>query len=128
MRRTEEVTDLMSADTSTVSDPLRDDLVVLVAERFRALGEPTRIKLLDRLRQGDATVGEPTALVGTSEQNVSKHLSLLQRSGIVARRKEGNYVYYRIVDGTVLALCETVCGSLQLQVESLRGVVAPGNR
>ena len=107
----------------SVPHPLPDDLVELIAERFRALGEPTRIKLLDRQRAGEATVGELTALIGTTEQNVSKHLNLLQRSGIVARRKQGNYAYYRIVDDTVFSLCEAVCGSLQEQVDSLREVV-----
>ena len=62
---------------------------------------------------------ELTELIGTTQQNVSKHLGVLQRSGIVARRKQGNFAYYRIVDEGVFALCETVCGSLQQQVESL---------
>jgi DNA-binding transcriptional ArsR family regulator len=104
----------------TVSHPLPDDLVELIAERFRALSEPTRIKLLDRLREGEATVLELTEQIGTTQQNVSKHLGVLQRSGIVARRKQGNFAHYRIVDDGVLSLCEAVCGSLQEQVESLR--------
>jgi DNA-binding transcriptional ArsR family regulator len=108
----------------TVTHPLPDDLVELIAERFRALSEPTRIKLLDRLREREATVLELTELIGTTQQNVSKHLGVLQRSGIVARRKQGNFAYYRIVDEGVLSLCEAVCGSLQAQVESLRQLVA----
>jgi DNA-binding transcriptional ArsR family regulator len=67
-----------------VTHPLPDDLVDLVAERFRALSEPTRIKLLDRLREREATVLELSELIGTTQQNVSKHLGVLQRSGIVA--------------------------------------------
>jgi DNA-binding transcriptional ArsR family regulator len=106
-----------------VSHPLPDDLVELIAGRFRALSEPTRIKLLDRLRDGEATVLELTELIGTTQQNVSKHLGVLQRSGIVARRKQGNFAYYRIVDEGVLSLCEAVCGSLQEQVDSLRQLV-----
>lgn len=98
---------------------LSDELVELIAERFRALGEPTRIKLLDTLRQGEATVIELTALVGTTQQNVSKHLGVLQRAGIVARRKHGNFAYFRIADPTVYALCEVVCGSLQDQFDTL---------
>ena len=103
----------------TVSHPLTDDLVELIADRFRALSEPTRIKLLDRLREGEASVLELTELIGTTQQNVSKHLRVLQQSGIVARRKQGNYAYYRILDESVYALCEAVCGSLQRRVESL---------
>jgi ArsR family transcriptional regulator len=105
-----------------VAHPLPDDLVELIAERFRALAEPTRIKLLDRLRDGEASVLELTELVGTTQQNVSKHLVLLQHAGIVARRKQGNYAYYRITDETVYTLCEVVCGSLQNHYDVLRRV------
>ena len=105
--------------------PLPDELVELIADRFHALAEPTRIKLLDRLREGEATGLELTALVGTTQQNVSKHLSLLQHAGIVARRKEGNYAYYRIADEAVYALCEAVCGSLQNRFDALRRVTEP---
>ena len=106
-----------------VSHPFPDDLVELIAARFRALSEPSRIKLLDRLREGEATVLELSELIGTTQQNVSKHLGVLQRAGIVARRKQGNFAYYRIVDEGVFSLCEAVCGSLREQVESLRQVV-----
>jgi DNA-binding transcriptional ArsR family regulator len=106
-----------------VSHPLPDDLVELMAERFRVLSEPTRIKLLDRLREGEATVLELTELTGTTQQNVSKHLGMLHRAGIVSRRKQGNFVHYSIADDGVFGLCEMVCGSLQGRVESLRRVV-----
>ena len=108
----------------TVTRPLPDDLIELIAERFRALGEPTRIKLLDQLREGEATVHELSARIGSTQQNVSKHLGVLQRAGIVARRKQGNFAYYRIIDEGVFSLCETVCGRLQEQVESLQQLVA----
>lgn len=106
-----------------LSHPLPDDLVGLIAERFRALSEPTRIKLLDRLREGEATVLDLTEAIGTTQQNVSKHLGVLHRAGIVLRRKRGNFVYYSIVDAGVFELCDTVCGSLRQQVESLRQLV-----
>jgi DNA-binding transcriptional ArsR family regulator len=106
-----------------VSHPLPAELVELIAERFRVLGEPTRIMLLDRLREGEASVLELTELIGTTQQNVSKHLGVLQRAGIVARRKQGNFAYYRIVDEGVFSLCEAVCGSLERQLESLRELV-----
>lgn len=105
-----------------VAHPLPHELVVLIADRFRMLAEPTRIKLLDRLREGEATVIELTALVGTTQQNVSKHLNLLQQAGIVARRKQGNSAYYRIADDTVYLLCESICGSLQTRFDALRKV------
>jgi len=110
-------------DTPTLEHPLPDDLVGLIAERFHALSEPTRIKLLDRLRDGDATVYELTELVGSSQQNISKHLGVLRRAGIVRRRKLGNHVQYSIADAGVFGLCETVCGSLRRQLEELGAVV-----
>jgi ArsR family transcriptional regulator len=119
---------IVDASGRATAHPLPDDLVELIAERFRALAEPTRIKLLDRLREGEATVLELTALVGTTQQNVSKHLVLLQHAGIVARRKHGNYAYYRIIDETVYTLCEAVCGSLQNRYDLLgriTGAVSP---
>lgn len=99
--------------------PMPDALVDLVAERFRVLGEPMRIRLLDRLRRGDATVGELADALGTSQQNVSKHVGVLARAGIVAREKEGNAVRCRIADPSVMALCEQVCGGLRRRVAEL---------
>jgi DNA-binding transcriptional ArsR family regulator len=103
--------------------PLPDDLVDLIAQRFRVLGEPMRIKLLDRLRQGAASVQELTDATGASQQNVSKHLGVLLQARIVSRRKQGNFTYYAIADAGVFALCEDVCGSVQQQLESLRQIV-----
>jgi len=109
-----------------VEHPLPGDLVELIAERFRALADPTRIKLLDRLREGEATVQELTEGIGSTQQNVSKHLGVLRRSGIVRRRREGNFVHYSIADQGVFALCEDVCGSLRKQLEEQRGLVGSG--
>jgi DNA-binding transcriptional ArsR family regulator len=107
----------------TLPHPLPDDLVELIARRFRAVGEPMRIRLLDQLRDGEATVGELSETLGASQQNVSKHLAVLADTGILGRRKERNHVYYRIVDEGVLTLCEHVCGSLQQQLKSLSALV-----
>jgi DNA-binding transcriptional ArsR family regulator len=103
--------------------PLPDDLVELIARRFRVIGEPMRIRLLDRLRGGEASVNELAEALGTSQQNVSKHLAVLAEIGIVGRRKAGNHVHYRIVDDGVFALCEDVCGSVQQQVRALDDLV-----
>jgi DNA-binding transcriptional ArsR family regulator len=104
--------------------PLPDDLVELIARRFRVLGEPMRIRLLDELRDGEATVGELSEALAASQQNVSKHLAVLGDAGILGRRKEGTYVYYRIVDEGVFTLCEDVCGSVQEQVRALSELVS----
>ncbi len=104
--------------------PLPDDLVELIARRFRVLAEPMRIRLLDRLRGGEATVGELAQALDASQQNVSKHLAMLTDAGVLGRRKDGNRVYYRIADEGVFALCEDVCGSLQEQLRSLNDLIS----
>jgi DNA-binding transcriptional ArsR family regulator len=107
----------------TLPHPLPDDLAELIARRFRAIGEPMRIRLLDRLRDGEATVGDLSEALSASQQNISKHLAVLADVGILGRRKEGNHVYYRVVDEGVFALCEAVCGSVQQQLRSLNELV-----
>jgi DNA-binding transcriptional ArsR family regulator len=106
-----------------VQHPLTDDLIELIARRFRVLADPTRIKLLDLLRQGEASVQELSESIDATQQNVSKHLGVLLQAGIVGRRKVGNYAYYAIADEGVFALCEQVCGSLQAQLAELNALV-----
>lgn len=103
--------------------PLPDALAELIADRLRAIAEPTRIRILHRLRDGAQTVQELTDILGTSQQNVSKHLSLLHRAGIVSRTRDGNYMRYAIADETVLDLCESVCGGVQRQLAELSALV-----
>ena len=103
----------------TIPHPLPDPVVELIAERFRVIGEPLRIKLLDRLRSGEASVGELTEALGAGQQNVSRHLGVLHAAGIVSRRKQGTRVLYGIADRSVFDLCEAVCGSLQQSVSEL---------
>ena len=105
--------------------PLPDELVEVIAERFRVIGEPMRIKLLDRLREGEASVGELAAALGAGQQNISRHLNVLHAAGVVSRRKQGTRVLYSIGDESVFALCETVCGSLQQSVQGLAALLAP---
>lgn len=107
----------------TLPHPLPDELVELIARRFRVIGEPMRIRLLDRLREGEATVNELSEALGASQQNVSKHLALLAEVGILGRRKAGTHVHYRIVDEGFFALCEQVCGSVQQQLRALNELV-----
>lgn len=85
-----------------------------------------RIRLLDHLRDGEATGGALSDALGVSQQNVSKHLAVLADAGIVGRRKDGTHVYYRIVDEGVLTLCEDVCGSLRQQLRTLSALVDLG--
>jgi DNA-binding transcriptional ArsR family regulator len=90
------------------------------------VAEPMRIRLLDHLRDGEATVGDLSDALGASQQNVSKHLAVLADAGVVGRRRNGNHVLYRIVDESVLTLCETVCGSLEQQLQALTSLIRLG--
>ncbi len=112
--------------TTNVPHPLPLPLVEVIAERFRVLGEPMRIRLLDALREAPATVQELQEATGASQQNVSKHLGLLARSGLVSRSKEGNFSLYAIADEGVFELCEQVCGGLRRQLDELNAVLPGG--
>jgi DNA-binding transcriptional ArsR family regulator len=110
----------------SIPHPLPEQLVDLIAHRFRVLGEPMRIKLLDQLRDGAATVQELTAATGATQQNVSKHMSVLLQAGVVSREKQGNFARYEIADESVFALCEEVCGGLRRQLDELDAVLRGG--
>ncbi len=109
--------------TPGLPHPLPEALVDLIARRFHVLGEPMRIRLLDDLRDGEATVHQIAEGVGASQQNVSKHLHVLHEAGILARRKDGTQIFYRVVDEGVFELCESVCGSVQRQVLELNAIL-----
>ncbi|HTQ69019.1 MAG TPA: metalloregulator ArsR/SmtB family transcription factor [Solirubrobacteraceae bacterium] len=110
-------------DPATAPHPLPDPLVELVAQRFRVLGEPMRIKLLDRLRDGDANVGELQEALGASQQNVSKHLAILHDAGMVSRAKAGTSVRYSISDPAIFELCDQVCGGVRRQLQQLSTIL-----
>ncbi len=102
-----------------LSHPLPAPLVELIAQRFRVLAEPMRIRLLDALREAPATVQQLEQATGASQQNISKHLGVLLRSGMVSRSKQGNFSLYAIADEGVFELCEQVCGGLRRQLDDL---------
>ncbi len=88
-----------------------------VASYFQALSEPTRLSLLNLLRDGERNVGELAQLTGYTPANVSRHMALLTSHGLVARESRGTSVYYRIADPSVYQLCDLVCGNLARQFE-----------
>ena len=100
-------------------------LLELVAERFKALGEPARLTILNSLRRGEATVSELVEDTGMGQANVSKHLQLLHTLRFVARRKEGLFVYYSLADDSVFQLCDVMCGRIA-QDSRERGRIVAG--
>lgn len=106
--------------------PLPESLAELIAQRFRVMGEPMRIRLLDALRDGERSVGALVDHLGGTQQNVSKHLGVLHDAGLVHRSKQGTYVRYSIADASVFSLCDEVCGGLRTQVTDLEQIVTGG--
>lgn len=100
---------------------LSDDALSLVANRFKIMSEPLRLRILQILQEGGRNVGELTELCNTSQPNVSKHLKILQLGGLVAREQKGNTVNYSIADPSISTLCEVVCNSIE---ERLRNQAA----
>lgn len=99
----------------------------LIARRFRALSDPTRLRVLNHLRANEeASVGEIAEAIGSSQQNVSKHLATLHDEAFVSRRREGTSTRYAISDPTVLEICERVCAGLESQLEKLSTAIAAG--
>lgn len=100
------------------------ELLTLVAERFKALAEPVRLKILSALREREMTVGELIDATDLGQANVSKHLQLLFNLGFVTRKKDGLFVYYSLADKSVFQLCDTMCGRLRAEMKTRRKVLA----
>jgi DNA-binding transcriptional ArsR family regulator len=107
----------------SVTKDLPDRLLEPIAERFKALAEPARLRILRELRGGERTVTELIDATGLNQANLSKHLQLLHAQRFVARRKEGLYVHYRLADEDVFRLCDLVCDRMERELESSREVV-----
>lgn len=102
------------------------DLMELVAARFRALGEPARLQILDALRRGEQSVNDLVDETGLGQANVSKHLQILHSLGFVARRKEGLFVYYRLADKSVFRLCDIMCGRIESRMRGVERMLRAG--
>ncbi len=102
-----------------------DQLLSRIAEVFKAMADPTRLKVLHTLHEGELCVSAILDLVGGSQANVSKHLAVLKRAGLVDSRRDGLNVFYRIVDEGVFIICRNVCDSLEERADQdYRAIVA----
>jgi DNA-binding transcriptional ArsR family regulator len=112
------------------SDPLPERARELMAARFRALGEPNRLKILERLFRSPASVGEILEAVGGTQANVSKHLGVLRAGRLVAGRKDGNRTVYSISDPALERICAVVCESVNRDAaaEAKAVLATPGRR
>jgi DNA-binding transcriptional ArsR family regulator len=95
-----------------------NDMLRLMADRFKALGEPARLQLVYTLRSRELSVNELVDETGLGQANVSKHLQVLHAMHLVKRRKAGLFVYYALADRAAMALCNTVCRHVEQTLES----------
>ena len=107
---------MSSSSPSTAEDVVPshelDRVFDLAAETFRVMSSPTRLRIIHQLCQGEKNVGQLLEQVPTTQPNMSQHLHTLHKAGIVARRREGVQVHYRIANEKVVALCRAVCGAV----------------
>lgn len=89
-----------------------------VARYFGLLAEPTRLKILHAICQSEQSVSAIVAATGATQTNVSRHLALLHRAGVVARRRAGNTVHYQVADPELIVLCRTVCVQIAGQIDA----------
>ncbi|HEX9097753.1 MAG TPA: metalloregulator ArsR/SmtB family transcription factor [Candidatus Dormibacteraeota bacterium] len=101
---------------------MSQDLVEQAAYRFALLGDPTRLRIMNALMAcPELSVGNIARAVDTSRFNASAHLNRLAGAGLVARRRAGTTVYYRVNDVNLPRVCEWMCESLRERAKSLAG-------
>ena len=102
-----------------------DDLLIRVADRLKALADPTRLKILRALERGERNVSDLLGEIGGSQANVSKHLARMRHAGLLEARRDGTSVFYRVIDSTAFAVCRTIRDGLERRArrerELLRG-------
>jgi len=92
--------------------PVSEEALILIASWFRALGEPSRLKILRALEVGERNITELVAATGLTQANVSRHVQSLVDAGMVGRRREGLTVVCFIADPGITELCDNVCNNL----------------
>lgn len=103
---------------------LSPEAIELVATRFRVLGEPIRIRILQELQGGDRNVTQLVEAIGSTQPNISKHVRILQEAGLIGRRQAGTAVYCFIADPSVFDLCDAVCASVQTRLSDAARMAA----
>jgi DNA-binding transcriptional ArsR family regulator len=128
MRRADPNTRSLLPMTRTQTDALRapdvggspDDRVFeTVAELFGLLSAPIRLKIISAVCQREKNVSELLEEIDTTQPNMSQHLSTLYRSGVLARRREGTQIYYRLQNEFVATVCRSVCTQVAISQDTV---------
>lgn len=102
---------------------LSDELYELIAQRFKALSEPTRLRILHLLRDTELSVSEIAASAGLKHGTASANLNALSKAGLVTFRREGTKVLYRVSNDAIFMICDQIRDSIHeelLQYEKIR--------
>jgi DNA-binding transcriptional ArsR family regulator len=99
----------VSRPVPAIADPELDRLYETVSGYFALLAEPTRLKILNALCDGERSVNDVVAHVNSTQTNVSRHLNMMYARGVLTRRREGPMSFYAIADETVVTLCRAAC-------------------
>ena len=95
-----------------------DQVFESVAELFSVLSTPIRLRIISAVCNGEKNVSELLAQIDTTQPNMSQHLSMLYRSGVLAKRREGTQMYYRLQSERVATLCRAVCTQVAIELDS----------
>lgn len=96
---------------------IKDEALGLIANRLKMLSDPTRLKILHTLQNGEKSVQELVELTGAGQANISKHLSMLASHNIVGRKRSGLNVYYHITDESIFKICDLVCRNMEMNMK-----------
>jgi DNA-binding transcriptional ArsR family regulator len=96
----------------------------LAAELFGLLSTPMRLRILSTLCDGERSVSQMLEKIDTTQPNLSQHLNVLYRSGVLAKRKEGTQVIYRVQSEKAVTLCRAVCTQIAIEIDEPMAVPA----
>jgi len=109
-------TTAVRAAPASADDEL-DRVFAVVARYFGLLSEPTRLRILHTICLDERSVSAIVAATGATQTNVSRHLALMHRAGVVSRRREGSTVYYRVADPEFIEICRSVCVRIASRID-----------
>ena len=109
------------------SKKVEDQVFESVAELFAVLSTPIRLKIISAVCNGEKNVSELLAEIDTTQPNMSQHLSMLYRCGVLAKRREGTQMYYRLQSERVATLCRAVCTQVAIELDG-DAAIAPADR
>jgi len=97
-----------------------DEIFEEVAEYFSVMSEPSRLKIIHAICQSERTVSDIVEVTGSTQSNISRHLGLMHRHGLLTRRREGNQIFYRMADDTMIELCRSACNKIATTIDDRR--------